>query len=512
MTKRAALYARVSTDGQATKGHSLQTQLDACREYAHRQGWAVAAEYADAASGTIPVQERPEGKRLYQDVASGKADSVVLYTIDRAARDEDVIEFLIFKRDMKAAGVELHFCDSGKTADDPIAGIVDYFKAAQASDERKKIKERSVRNTRAKAAKGWVGNRTPYGYRKVGLRSEARLVIDPEQAAIVKRIFAMYTGPEFLSMFAIAEKLTAEGAPTPKGAALWGHTTIRALVTQRLYIGEVKYSDVVITLPELAIIDRATFEAAKARMRKNKEQGRRNRKQDYLLAGFIRCYCGRAACRIEARDRQGKYTYYYYKCGGYKSGHEKKCDNYYLRDEIVEGLVWETVTRGLSREVLIEGITAQNKSKAAELAPKHERLASLDDIITRLDRKIKRYLNEFGEEDNKKLAAEAKELANSTAGQREKFVEERRRLELELKEHAFTEAQQSAILARAEVLHRKVTTGKPTLAQKREFLRTLDLEVTIVEGHQKMTVSWILGKEVLPIEYTGDTSHAHPGK
>lgn len=94
MTKRAAIYARVSTDDQAAKGYSIPTQLAACREYAQRQGWAVAAEYADDCSGTFPVRERPEGKRLYQDVAAGKIEAVVLYTIDRAARDEDVIEFL----------------------------------------------------------------------------------------------------------------------------------------------------------------------------------------------------------------------------------------------------------------------------------------------------------------------------------------------------------------------------------------------------------------------------------
>jgi len=457
----------------------------------------VAAEYADDCSGTFPVRERPEGERLYQDVASGKIEAVVLYTIDRAARDEDVIEFLIFKRDMNTAGVELHFCDSGKTATDPIAGIVDYFKAAQASEERKKIRERSMRGKRAKAESGkWVGIRTPYGYAKVGVRREARLEVNPEQAAIVKRIFEMYTGPEFVSMCTIANVLTADKVPTPRTAMVWGQPTVRALLMNRLFIGEVRYTDVVTVTPELAIIDRATFGAAHERIKKNKAQARRNRKNDYLLSGFIRCDCGRAIYGAHHPRAD------YYKCCGSRSAPQTNCNELMVRVDKIDPLVWEAVTRGLSRAELLEGLQAQNKMKAAEMQPKRERLDSFNDSIAKLDRKIKRYLGDFGEAENDKLAAEVKELAQVSAEQRESLVEKRDRLALELKERSYTEAQQSAILARAETLHRKVTTGKPTLAQRREFLRTLDLQVTIGEGRREMHVSWILGDVTLPIDLT----------
>jgi site-specific DNA recombinase len=497
MTKQAAVYARVSTDEQAAKGYSLPTQLAACREYAQRQGWTVAAEYADDCSGTIPVRERPEGERLYQDVAEGKVNAVVLYTIDRAARDEDVIEFLIFKRDMNTTGVELHFCDSGKTANDPIAGIVDYFKAAQASEERKKIRERSMRGRRAKAESGkWVGIKTPYGYEKVGAKRDARLVINSEQAAIVRRIFAMYTGPEFVSMHSIANTLTAEEVPTPRRALMWGQTTVRALLVHRLFIGEIEYAGIMTVIPELAIIDRATFAAAQERIKKNKAQARRNRKNDYLLSGFVRCSCERAMYGASHPSAD------YYRCCGNRHGHQTRCYESKVRIDKIDPLVWGAVTRGLSREVLIEGLTAQNKRKAAELNPKWERLTLMNDSIAKLDRKIKRYLNDFGEMENDKLAADAKELAQVAADQRETLVEKRDRLELELKERNYTEVQQAAILARAEALHRKVTTGRPTLAQKREFLRTLDLQVTIEAGRREMNVSWMLGNVTLPIEYT----------
>ena len=47
MSKRVALYARVSTPGQAENGYSLPEQLRTLSEYAARQGWEVVEEIAD---------------------------------------------------------------------------------------------------------------------------------------------------------------------------------------------------------------------------------------------------------------------------------------------------------------------------------------------------------------------------------------------------------------------------------------------------------------------------------
>jgi hypothetical protein len=63
-----------------------------------------------------------------------------------------------------------------------------------------------------------------------------------------------------------------------------------------------------------------------------------------------------------------------------------------------------------------------------------------------------------------------------------------------------TEAQQRNVLAHAEALRQKVQSGNPTLAQKRELLRSLDLQVTFAKGLAEMTGSYILGTKTVEIE------------
>ena len=52
MTKRIALYIRVSTEEQAKSGYSLPEQLRTLTEYAARQGWEVVEVIADEQRST----------------------------------------------------------------------------------------------------------------------------------------------------------------------------------------------------------------------------------------------------------------------------------------------------------------------------------------------------------------------------------------------------------------------------------------------------------------------------
>lgn len=81
MTKRVAIYGRVSTTGQST-----DIQLQECRQYAGRCGYEIVAEYTDTISGMTAKDDRAALTRLLEDAFARKFDAVVVYSIDRVGR------------------------------------------------------------------------------------------------------------------------------------------------------------------------------------------------------------------------------------------------------------------------------------------------------------------------------------------------------------------------------------------------------------------------------------------
>jgi hypothetical protein len=75
---------------------------------------------------------------------------------------------------------------------------------------------------------------------------------------------------------------------------MWYPAAVRAILKNTAYIGEFHCMGVTIHLPELAVVDRATFDLAQTQFTANKARSVRNRKREYLLAGHIKCACDHA--------------------------------------------------------------------------------------------------------------------------------------------------------------------------------------------------------------------------
>jgi|GEM_PF-712634 len=71
MTKKAVLYARVSTTDQKDKRYSLQSQIEAMRKYAAQQGFEIVAEFKDNFGRATPIEFRPEGRKAYAMLKKG---------------------------------------------------------------------------------------------------------------------------------------------------------------------------------------------------------------------------------------------------------------------------------------------------------------------------------------------------------------------------------------------------------------------------------------------------------
>src|SRR5919202_2378967 len=84
--ERIALYMRVSSEEQRDAG-TIQTQREFLGGYARLHGLEVASNYADdGISGTVHLDERPEGHRLLEDARERKFDAALVYKLDRLGR------------------------------------------------------------------------------------------------------------------------------------------------------------------------------------------------------------------------------------------------------------------------------------------------------------------------------------------------------------------------------------------------------------------------------------------
>ncbi|MBU0492626.1 MAG: recombinase family protein [Chloroflexi bacterium] len=442
MTKRAILYTRVSTDEQAAHGYSLPTQLAGCREYAQAHGFDVAAELADDCSGAIPIAERPKGRKLYDLVDRDSIAAVILYTHDRTARDDKVIEYLLLKSYLYDRGCELHYSDTGLDPYTMEGNLVGYIKAHAAADERRKIRERSVRGKLAKARDGqWVGATAPYGYRKVGVGRDTYLEIDEPEAAVVRRIYAMYLGRDGYDLAdtrGIAVALTAERIPRPGRSArgtgpAWSQETIRYILMNPAYIGKFRYGDVVIDLPHLAIIDREVWDVAQERRKRNGQRARRNRKYEYLLAGgYLRCSCGWAMRGHVVRAARGR-IYVYYVCPTDDRRDMHECREGSVRGDIVDALVWGWLYTLLADDAHLEaGLAEMAERSELELSPKRDRLATMVGLIGEMESQIKRLATAYAEAENDAVAEALKAELKNAGKKLDALRDESARLDAEI--------------------------------------------------------------------------------
>src|SRR5512139_2920234 len=165
MTKRAVLYCRVSTDEQARSGTSLDKQEEACRKYATSHGFEIVGQpFKDDYTGTVPIEQRPEGRKAYTMLTEGQADALIVFSIDRLVRppeDGDEWDIPILIRGLARVGKEIHAVEMGKIENTFVGLLLAVVGAKTAGDERRKAK------------RGWGGVGVPFAYTKVGKRQGA---------------------------------------------------------------------------------------------------------------------------------------------------------------------------------------------------------------------------------------------------------------------------------------------------------------------------------------------------
>ncbi len=136
MTKRAAIYLRVSTDGQTTANQRIELE-----RVAAQAGWDVVEVYEDAGiSGSKGRDKRPAFDRLCKDATRRKFDVVMSWSVDRLGRSlQDLVGFL---GELHGLGVDLFLHQQGVDTTSPAGKAMFQMLGVFAEFERSMIQER----------------------------------------------------------------------------------------------------------------------------------------------------------------------------------------------------------------------------------------------------------------------------------------------------------------------------------------------------------------------------------
>lgn len=240
--RRAVIYARVSTDVQ-TQGSGLGVQIAECERYASDAGLEVVRIFQDEGiSGSHGISDRAALDDMIQTLRADRIDYVLVHEMDRLSRDLNV--GLTIVTAVTSTQATLVTVATGTEFDNhgALMGLVSLWAAGE---DRKRILTRTKRGHLKRAKDGKVAGPPPLGYDR---SEDGKLVINEEEAALVRRVYRMYL-EEGYHYDTLAARLNAEGIPTKRaranaegknkyrGANHWQRSTIVCMLRNPVYKG-----------------------------------------------------------------------------------------------------------------------------------------------------------------------------------------------------------------------------------------------------------------------------------
>jgi site-specific DNA recombinase len=383
--ERIALLLRVSSEEQREK-ETIELQEEFLEQYCSLYELEVAETYKDdGVSGTIPLHERPEGRRLLEDAKEGKFDAVLVYKLDRLGRTLLVI---VDAHDrLQEAGVALRSATEPIDTSTPSGRLIFQMLASFAEYDRANIRERTKAGLQRAFRNGKQPGMIPYGY---DIAPDGSFVIVEDEVRIVAEIIANIAAGA--TLYSEAERLNDEGVPSPgskyrdrprKYGSMWRASTVQGIVKQGAYSGihtlNTHKGPVERKVP--AIVEPELQQKALARLEENGRFSGGRPHREYLLRGLVRCeQCG--ASYSGGASASNGYRYHYYSSQRNRAAREKRLKTNHscarVRAEWLEELVWSDVRSFLKNpgEVL-ERVRVQlaEDAKGEDLEERHASLA-----------------------------------------------------------------------------------------------------------------------------------------
>jgi len=435
-----ALYCRLSVEDKKDKNgkqnrnvdesNSISNQKMILQKYADDHGFYNCKFYIDDGyTGTN--FERPAFMQMEEDMKAGKIGVIIVKDQSRLGREHirtnHLMEIAFHTYNVRFIAINDGY-DSINIKDTDFSGIRNYFNDFFAADTSKKI--RAVQ--KAKGSRGeHLGTAIPYGYlknpeHKGNQKEHPYLIINPETAPVVKRIFELYAGGTGIrkicaileseqimspSVYAFKRTGNRSGHPDLSNPYRWTQTTVRGMLSNQEYCGDTvnfkTYSKsnklkkrlkndaeniMVFENTHEAIISRGLFDAVQKHFEGRKRPDQQGEMDKY--AGYLFCgECGQKLylhrCKSLAPEKN------FFQCGGYQTKGGTHCTAHYIREQVLDEIVLGRVQKmtAFAREKPEEFYamaTANGEAEAKKFYSMAERQkSSLENRVKEIDKVIR---------------------------------------------------------------------------------------------------------------------------
>ena len=371
---RVTFYARVSSESDEQL-NSLGNQISYYEEFIRKNpAWEYVEGYIDEGLSAATTKKRENFHRMVEDGRADLFDLIITKEITRFARN--TLDSILYTRELLGAGVGVFFQNDNINTFDEDSELRLTIMSGIAQDELRKLSSR-VKFGHAQAIKNSVvlGNNRIFGYQK----DKGRLVIDEEEAPMVRELFELYATGEY-SMKQIETLFWGKGYRNHNGKKI-AHTTMSGMISNPKYKGyyvgnKVKVVDLFTKKQKFlppeewvmfkdetgeivpAIVEEELWDQANAVLKKRSEDVKNRQgicNHANLLTGKLFCtHCGAAYYRRESKDRAGNKNSKWVCSGKIKNGADS-CASVAIYEEELKPLLFEVFRETeANAEALIE--------------------------------------------------------------------------------------------------------------------------------------------------------------
>ena len=347
---------------------SIMNQREFLTKYVQSQNnWTLVEVYSDDGyTGTN--FNRPDFIRLKKDIELGKINLVITKDLSRLGRDYIETGYYLEKYFPKKRvrylavndGIDTFEKNNGNNDMGAFKSVVNDM---YAKDISKKV--RTAKKTKAEKGE-FIGAFAPYGYKKHP-KDITKLVVDEEAAEVVRYIFSEYNKGNGLAY--IARRLNERKIECPSVykqrtckfhcktiTGLWGHATVRAILTNKVYIGELiqRKGEMVsykvkkyISLPESEhiikkhahepIVSEETFQLAQNILKTKTHKKQEKHFTNHLLSGLL--YCPRCGSKYRYQKQPGLEKDNVAICSTYNRYGKEYCSRVAIRESMLNEAV-----------------------------------------------------------------------------------------------------------------------------------------------------------------------------